>query len=89
MIAVTSSCVEGLATIEVADNGPGIPPEILTRVFEPFFTTQEVGSGMGMGLSICHTIMESHGGSIQVRNRAEGGAAFSINIPLAEEALNS
>lgn len=89
VIAVTSSCVEGLATIEVADNGPGIPPEILTRVFEPFFTTQEVGSGMGMGLSICHTIMESHGGSIQVRNRAEGGAAFSINIPLAEEALNS
>ncbi len=86
-IAVRASVIEGLATVEVADNGPGIPPDVLTRVFEPFFTTQEVGSGMGMGLSICHTIMESHGGSIRVRNRSEGGAAFSINIPLAEEAL--
>jgi len=89
VIAISSSVREGLATIEVADNGPGIPPEILNRVFEPFFTTQQVGSGMGMGLSICHTIMESHGGSIQVRNRSEGGAAFFINIPLAEDAPKS
>ena len=87
VITMHATTAEGLATIEVADNGPGIPPEILNRVFEPFFTTREVGSGMGMGLSICHTIMESHGGSIRVRNRSEGGAAFSINIPLVEEAL--
>ncbi len=74
-------------TIEVWDNGPGIPEDILNRVFEPFFTTREVGSGMGMGLSICHTIVESHQGSMRVANRPEGGAIFTINLPLAEEAL--
>lgn len=74
-------------TIEVADNGPGIPPEILSRVFEPFFTTRAVGSGMGMGLSVCHTIVETHKGTIIAANRPEGGAVFTINLPLALEAL--
>lgn len=73
--------------IEVGDNGPGIPPEIITRVFEPFFTTREVGSGMGMGLSVCHTIVETHQGTITASNRPEGGALFTINLPLAQEAL--
>jgi len=75
------------ASIEVADNGPGISEEILPRIFEPFFTTRDVGAGMGMGLSICHTIVESHKGVIQAANRPEGGAIFTINLPLAEEAL--
>jgi len=75
------------AVIEVADNGAGIPEGIIKRVFEPFFTTREVGSGMGMGLSVCHTIIETHQGSIRAANRPEGGAIFTINLPLAEEAL--
>lgn len=74
--------------IAVADNGPGIPPEILMRIFEPFFTTRDVGAGMGLGLSICHTIVESHGGQIHAANRPEGGAVFTIQLPLAKEALN-
>jgi len=86
IISVRASVAEELATIEVADNGPGIPPEIINRVFEPFFTTQAVGQGMGMGLSVCHTIMESHGGGIRVGNRSEGGAVFTIHIPTAERA---
>jgi len=86
IISVRASVAEELATIEVADSGPGIPPEIINRVFEPFFTTQEVGQGMGMGLSVCHTIMESHGGGIRAGNRSEGGAIFTIHIPVAERA---
>ncbi len=75
------------AVIEVADNGVGIPPEIISRVFEPFFTTREVGSGMGMGLSVCHTIVETHQGTIVAANQPAGGAIFTINLPLAQEAL--
>jgi len=86
VISVRASVAEELATIEVADNGPGIPPEIINRVFEPFFTTQGVGQGMGMGLSVCHTIMESHGGGIRAGNRSEGGAVFTIHIPVTERA---
>jgi signal transduction histidine kinase len=86
IISVRATVAEELATIEFADNGPGIPPEIINRVFEPFFTTQAVGQGMGMGLSVCHTIMESHGGGIRVGNRSEGGAIFTIHIPVAERA---
>ncbi|MDD5199801.1 MAG: ATP-binding protein [Terrimicrobiaceae bacterium] len=86
-ITVRGTAEDEVATIEVADNGVGIPPEIINRVFEPFFTTRQVGAGMGMGLSICHTIMDAHRGSIQVSNRSEGGAAFTIKIPLAAEAL--
>ena len=88
-IVVHGSISEEMASVEVADNGPGIPPEILNRVFEPFFTTRDVGAGMGMGLSICHTIMESHQGSIRVGNRPEGGAVFTITLPLAQEVQKS
>jgi signal transduction histidine kinase len=75
-------------SIEVVDNGPGIPAEIMTRIFEPFFTTRDVGAGMGLGLSICHTIVEAHGGTIHAGNRPEGGAVFTVQLPLAKEALN-
>jgi len=88
-IAVRGSTVEEMVVVEVADNGPGVAPEIMNRIFEPFFTTREVGAGMGMGLSICHTIMESHQGSIRVGNRAEGGAVFTITLPLAQEVQKS
>jgi signal transduction histidine kinase len=87
VITVQGAISGEMATVEVADSGPGIPDDIINRVFEPFFTTREVGSGMGMGLSICHTIMEAHRGSIGVRNRPGGGAVFTINLPLQEEAL--
>lgn len=85
-ISVRGSVSDEMVTVEVADNGPGIRPEIITRVFDPFFTTREVGAGMGMGLSICHTIMESHQGSIRAGNRETGGAIFTVTLPLAQEA---
>jgi C4-dicarboxylate-specific signal transduction histidine kinase len=89
IVEIRAKVEDEMATVEVADSGPGIPAEILNRVFEPFFTTREVGSGMGMGLSICQTIMDSHDGSIRVGNRPEGGAVFTIHIPLATKELKS
>jgi C4-dicarboxylate-specific signal transduction histidine kinase len=65
--------------ITVADQGPGLPPEQLEQVFAPFFTTKP--DGLGLGLNICRTIVEAHGGFMTVENRAGGGAAFSFTLP--------
>ncbi|MCP5267889.1 MAG: PAS domain-containing protein [Zoogloeaceae bacterium] len=69
--------------LSVADNGAGIPQEHLARLFDPFFTTKPVGQGTGLGLSISYGIVERHGGRLEVSNRPEGGALFSIVLPLA------
>ena len=68
--------------IEIADNGGGIPPEIIGRIFDPFFTTKEVNKGTGLGLSISYGIVAGMGGHINVRNGNEG-AIFSVVLPLA------
>jgi signal transduction histidine kinase len=68
--------------IQVRDNGPGIPPEILTRIFDPFFTTKDVGKGMGLGLFIVYQIVEEHEGCIAASNIPGGGTAFVIRLPL-------
>jgi len=68
--------------IVISDNGPGIPEEHIHRIFDPFFTTKFGGKGMGLGLSITHTIITEHGGTITAGNRKEGGAQIIISIPL-------
>ena len=65
----------------ISDNGPGIEPELRSRVFEPFFTTKSVGSGTGIGLSICHAFVGAHGGSIEIDETPGGGATFKIRLP--------
>lgn len=70
--------------IRVFDTGPGIPQEIRDRLFEPFFTTK--ASGMGMGLSICRSIVDAHGGEMTAVNRRWGGADFSVRLPAAQPA---
>jgi PAS domain S-box-containing protein len=69
---------------EVWDNGVGIAPSLLRRVFDPFFTTKPVGLGMGLGLSICHGIVTSHGGTIGVDSEPEQGTTFRLTLPLAQ-----
>ncbi|MDA8169564.1 MAG: ATP-binding protein [Nitrospiraceae bacterium] len=70
------------ARITVSDNGVGIPRDIQGRVFEPFFTTMEVGRGTGMGLAVVYDIVTRHGGSIEIQSEEGKGAAFMINLPL-------
>ncbi|HSE03832.1 MAG TPA: ATP-binding protein [Methylomirabilota bacterium] len=71
------------AVIAIADTGPGIPPEIMGRLFDPFFTTKPVGEGTGLGLSISYEIVKKHGGEIRAESPADGGAIFTVRIPLA------
>ncbi len=68
--------------VEIADNGKGIPPEIMSKIFDPFFTTKAVGKGTGLGLSISYKIIEQHGGSISVDSTVGKGTRFTIVLPL-------
>jgi len=70
------------ALVSVADTGPGVPEPHRGRVFDPFFSTKEVGKGTGLGLSICHGIMQSHGGSIWLEATEGPGASFVFSLPL-------
>jgi signal transduction histidine kinase len=81
IVRIATGVVDGRAELSVLDTGSGIPADKLKTVFEPFFTTK--AHGMGMGLSIARTIVEAHGGHIWADNRATGGAAFRISLPLA------
>jgi two-component system NtrC family sensor kinase len=67
--------------IVVRDDGAGIPPEILPRIFEPFLTTKETGRGVGLGLAISHSILERHNGSIAVESDVGRGTTFTVTLP--------
>jgi signal transduction histidine kinase len=73
---------DGVATIEVADRGLGVREEDFGRIFEPYFSTHD--SGTGLGLPIARRIVEAHGGTITASNRAAGGLAVRIAVPLAD-----
>src|SRR5579871_2037984 len=71
--------------VVVRDDGSGIPPEILPRIFEPFLTTKETGRGVGLGLAISHSILERHNGSISVRSDVGKGTTFTVTLPSGAE----
>ncbi len=70
--------------IDLCDTGKGIPPALMDKIFQPFFTTK--GKGTGLGLAISKRIVEEHGGSIEVANQVSGGAVFTITLPLKPQA---
>ena len=72
---------DGDAVVSVADNGPGIPPELAERIFDPFVSTKEAGEGTGLGLAICRRIASSMGARLTVADQPEGGAVFTLRIP--------
>ncbi len=77
----TRPAPEGMIEVEVQDSGPGVPAEVLERLFLPFTTTK--ATGMGVGLSLCRTIVEHQGGEIRGGNASEGGAWFRFTLPAA------
>lgn len=83
LVYITTMKVGDMACIEVRDTGKGIQEEDLKQIFDPFFTTKKQGEGTGLGLSICYSIMEGLGGSISVKNHPEGGAVFTITLPVS------
>ncbi|HEX9934393.1 MAG TPA: ATP-binding protein, partial [bacterium] len=83
-ITVTTRTSSKACFIDFEDNGPGVPESLLERIFEPLFTTRSAGQGMGLGLSIVQRLLEEYGGTIRAFNRSEGGAKFTVHIPLYE-----
>jgi two-component system NtrC family sensor kinase len=71
-----------LIIASIADSGPGIPPEELDQIFNPFFTTKPVGEGTGLGLSISDAIVREHGGQIRVTSKVGEGATFTVELPI-------
>jgi len=80
-ITVRTRADESDTRLEIADSGPGIPAELRTRIFDPFFTAKPEGVGTGLGLSICYGIARDHGGRIWVESEAAGGARFCVLLP--------
>jgi CheY-like chemotaxis protein len=72
---------EGALCLRVADNGPGVPPELAERIFDPFFTTKSEGAGTGVGLSVCRAVLREHGGSL-ILEGVGSGASFLASIPI-------
>jgi signal transduction histidine kinase len=72
--------------LEVRDTGEGMTPEVMARLFQPFFSTKPIGVGTGMGLAVVHGIVSAHGGRIQVESQPGKGSTFTIRLPLASQA---
>ncbi len=83
-LTVSSRRMNHGVTVLFGDTGPGIDEESLSRIFEPFYTTKDVGKGAGLGLSMSYGILQGMGGSIAASNQAGGGALFSVEIPLPD-----
>jgi two-component system NtrC family sensor kinase len=87
VLTIRTLHVESPQRIEISfsDTGPGIPSNELDKVFEPFYTTKEVGRGTGLGLSVSYGIIEGHGGTMRVQSRVTKGTTFIVLLPVTEE----
>ncbi|MCY2967536.1 MAG: ATP-binding protein, partial [Planctomycetota bacterium] len=90
-VVVRGDAKAGRAEISVRDTGPGIPPDVLAKLFQPFFTTKQADEkgqgGNGLGLSLCREVVESHTGRITVQSRLGEGTMFTVTLPLAAAAV--
>jgi two-component system sensor histidine kinase HupT/HoxJ len=81
-ITTAASPERKMIVATVRDTGNGFAPEVLSRIFEPFYTTKEVGKGTGLGLAIAYGIVQDHGGQIIAANHPEGGAVLTVELPM-------
>ena len=88
-VRVTCRAEGGTALVEVADDGPGIDPEVMDTVFEPFTTTKPPGEGTGLGLAISRRLARGWGGDLEARNSPEGGARFLLRLPVSAAVAGS
>jgi PAS domain S-box-containing protein len=86
VITIATGASDGWVWVKISDNGCGIPQQNLKRIFEPFFTTKPVGSGTGLGLSLSYSIVNKHGGRIEVASKPDVGTVFTIKLPVAPPA---
>ncbi len=77
---------DDVISIEVEDHASGIAPEILSKLFEPFFSTKQPGKGTGLGLSIVYAVMQAHGGRLEVRSQLGAGTIFRLSLPVVDVA---
>lgn len=75
---------DNAVSVSFHDDGPGIAKEYLSSIFDPFYTTKRPGRGTGLGLSICKSVMKEHNGSVEAANSPEGGAVFTVSLPMAK-----
>jgi two-component system sensor histidine kinase HupT/HoxJ len=83
-LEITGRVEDAWAAVEVRDYGPGIAEDAMERIFEPFFTTKKIGEGTGLGLYVSYGLAEDLGGKLEARNHPEGGAVFTLRLPLKE-----
>jgi signal transduction histidine kinase len=80
-ITIETTGDASVVEVKIKDNGQGIPPEVLPRIWDPFFTTKDVGEGTGLGLSIVHELVERHGGTIECATTVGAGTEFTVKLP--------
>jgi two-component system NtrC family sensor kinase len=85
-LTVRTTAAPELVRIAFEDSGPGIAPDVLSRIFDPFFTTKPEVSGTGLGLSVSLGIVQSHGGTIDVRSELGAGTTFTVTLPITHDA---
>lgn len=81
-ITVKASCADRRLRVAICDTGEGIPPERIGKIFNPFYTTKKIGDGTGLGLSISYTIINKHGGTIDIYSKPGEGTTFEISLPI-------
>lgn len=81
-IGIATRVAENFVEIAISDSGHGISPDNLERIFDPFFSTRDVGRGMGLGLAMAYQVMKRHGGDITVTSESGKGAAFLLSLPV-------